>query len=58
MWSTLFGVAIGAVVILGLGATGRLDGPALDPFPSAVVESVALLIGGGAIALALARLTR
>jgi hypothetical protein len=54
------GVAIGAgaVVISVLFLTGNLSGPAFEPFPSALAESVLALVGTGILALGFARMTR
>lgn len=46
---TALAAAIGLGVIGTLWATGNLNGPALDPFPSALSESVAFLVAGIAI---------
>jgi hypothetical protein len=54
----LVGVGVGAIVIVLLAGTAHLDGPAYDPFPSAMAESVAFLFGAGAGGLVLARWTR
>ena len=51
-------VALGAAVIAFLSLTGNLSGPAFEPFPSALAESVLTLIGSGVLALGLARVTR
>ena len=51
-------VGVGAVVIAFLSLTGNLSGPAFEPFPSALAESVLTLIGSGILALGLARFTR
>lgn len=45
---TLLGIGGGIVTILILLATGNLNGPALNPFPNALTESIVLLgVGGG-----------
>lgn len=41
--------AMGLGVIGLLSATGNLNGPALDPFPSAFAESLGFLVAGTAI---------
>jgi hypothetical protein len=51
---TLFGIGAGTTTILILLATGNLNGPALEPFPNALIESVVFLVAGGAIGLILA----
>jgi len=51
---TLFGIGAAIATIFVLLATGNLDGPALEPFSSALTESVALLVVGGAIGLIVA----
>ncbi len=44
--SAAVGAGLAALVLAGLEATGRLDGPALDPFEGVVAESlVAIAIG-------------
>ena len=39
------GAGVGALVILVLGLAGLLNGPALEPFSSALAESVVVLVG-------------
>ena len=51
-------VGAGAAVIVILSVTGNLSGPAFEPFPSAVAESVFTLIGTGIFALGFAGVTR
>ena len=43
----LGGAAIGAGVIVVLALSGNLDGPALEPFGSAIIESVMFLVASG-----------
>lgn len=47
------GMGIAAAVIALLSGTGNLDGPTIGPFSSALGESVALLLVGGLISLAI-----
>jgi hypothetical protein len=51
-------VGVGAAVIAILSVTGNLSGPAFEPFPSALAESVFMLVGTGILALGFARMTR
>jgi hypothetical protein len=51
-------VGLGAAVIAILSVTGNLSGPAVEPFPSALAESVLTLVGTGILALGFARVTR
>jgi len=55
---TLFGIGAGIATILILFATGNLSGPALEPFPDALTESLVFLVAGGAIGLILATSAR
>jgi hypothetical protein len=50
----LLGIGAGLATILVLLATGNLSGPALEPFPDALTESIVFLVAGGAIGLILA----
>lgn len=47
--ATALASGVGLAVIGVLWATGNLNGPALDPFSSAVAESLAFLMAGTAI---------
>ncbi|NHZ70502.1 MAG: hypothetical protein GWP18_02545 [Proteobacteria bacterium] len=49
------GVGLGAVTITVLSLSGNLDGPPLEPFPSALAESIIVLAGAAIIALVVAR---
>ncbi|MCL1594741.1 MAG: hypothetical protein M3132_10365 [Actinomycetia bacterium] len=49
------GVALGAVTITLLSLTGNLDGPPLEPFASALSESLIVLAVSAMIALVVAR---
>jgi len=51
-------IGIGAGVVVILSLTGNLSGPAFEPFPSALAESVLTLVGAGLLALGFARVTR
>ncbi|MGI9642776.1 MAG: hypothetical protein ACR2N9_08335 [Acidimicrobiia bacterium] len=56
--ATALAAVMGLGVIGMLWATGNLNGPALDPFPSALAESVVFLVAGiaiGAMGIAIAR---
>lgn len=54
---TLIGIGAGAVAIVVLFTSGNLDGPALEPFNSALTESLVLLGVGSAIVLIIAALS-
>ena len=58
MKSVGIAVGVGAVVIAFLYFTGNLSGPAFEPFPSALAESVLTLVGTGILAFGFARVTR
>lgn len=47
--ATAMAFAVGLAVIGVLWATGNLNGPALEPFSSAVAESLAFLVAGTGI---------
>ncbi|MGI9528742.1 MAG: hypothetical protein ACR2NG_03450 [Acidimicrobiia bacterium] len=47
--ATALASAIGLGVVSVLWATGNLNGPALDPLPSALAESLAFLLAGTVI---------
>jgi hypothetical protein len=51
-------IGIGAGVITLLSITGNLSGPAFEPFPSALAESVLALAGAGILSIGFARPTR
>jgi hypothetical protein len=51
---TIAGIAAGIVSIIVLFATGNLSGPALEPFPNAVTESIVLLGVGSIVGLIVA----
>lgn len=53
----LIGTLLGAGVLVMLMITGNLNGPALNPFPDAIAESVILLGVGGLTGLILVRST-
>ena len=48
---TIIGILAGMATIIVLSTTGNLDGPALDPFPDALTESIIFLAGGGVLGL-------
>jgi hypothetical protein len=53
----LGGTAIGVGILAILQASGNLDGPALEPFTSVLVESFVLLAGASAAGLGIVWLT-
>ena len=54
---TMIGIGAGAAAIVVLFISGNLDGPALEPFPSALTESLVLLGAGSVIGLIIAALS-
>lgn len=52
------GIAIGAAVIALLWFSGNLDGPSLEPFNSAIVESVVFLGAAAVVGLAVVLVPR
>ncbi len=51
---TVAGIAASVASILVLFTTGNLNGPSLEPFPSALAESIVFLAVGGVIGLIVA----
>ena len=54
---TMIGIGAGVAAIVVLFASGNLDGPAIEPFSSALTESVVLLGVGSVIGLIIAALS-